>query len=151
MWLLHSRQYLPRKGTETFLGILTSESLVSLFCSDSRQYLPRKGTETVLLLSVLISSKTFPTIFTPQGDGNENSNDATNLDLVDSRQYLPRKGTETASNVTDVALLATDVVGAFPTIFTPQGDGNLKRNRSRTIGGYARIPDNIYPARGRKL
>ena len=40
---LHSRQYLPRKGTETstLSSLDTNRRL-----EDSRQYLPRKGTET---------------------------------------------------------------------------------------------------------
>ena len=64
----------------------------------------------------------FPTIFTPQGDGN-------NFLLAIfkgfyheySRQYLPRKGTETV----EYAEEDEEVFETFPTIFTPQGDGNL--------------------------
>ena len=64
---------------------------------NSRQYLPRKGTET------------------------HSHNDATLVDDdIDSRQYLPRKGTETG---TPELNFGGDKV-EFPTIFTPQGDGN---------------------------
>ena len=36
----------------------------------SRQYLPRKGTETKKFYKLGRTWTTFPTIFTPQGDGN---------------------------------------------------------------------------------
>ena len=65
---------------------------------NSRQYLPRKGTETVkLFLGNELRATAFPTIFTPQGDGNYAVIDPRYLtaDIQDSRQYLPRKGTET--------------------------------------------------------
>ena len=66
----------------------------------------------------------FPTIFTPQGDGNIEINKCIYLffGFLNSRQYLPRKGTET-------------------------------RLQWRYLLGCSRwfIPDNIYPARGRKL
>ena len=63
----------------------------------------------------------FPTIFTPQGDGNSISGFLGCQVFISlySRQYLPRKGTET-SDLPEVKELA------------------------------AVIPDNIYPARGRK-
>ena len=66
---LDSRQYLPRKGTETFQASKTS--VLNLL--DSRQYLPRKGTETLPFgyYKVVFFSDRY------------------------SRQYLPRKGTET--------------------------------------------------------
>ena len=94
---LHSRQYLPRKGTETerskgfakrgiaaiipdniypARGRKRAIALLSgSFSMYSRQYLPRKGTETFLLHgSYARKSKQY------------------------SRQYLPRKGTETDAN-----------------------------------------------------
>ena len=62
-----SRQYLPRKGTETptLTPLLWDSTTI-----DSRQYLPRKGTETLVASEILIC-------------------------FYHSRQYLPRKGTET--------------------------------------------------------
>ena len=39
----------------------------------------------------------------------------------------------------------------FPTIFTPQGDGNLAKRKAIAKLNINCIPDNIYPARGRKL
>ena len=38
----------------------------------------------------------------------------------------------------------------FPTIFTPQGDGNAVQYLPVPTTFFG-IPDNIYPARGRKL
>ena len=64
----YSRQYLPRKGTET----TRVWSFIVLPLTNSRQYLPRKGTETL------------------SWDAKANW-----YSLSDSRQYLPRKGTET--------------------------------------------------------
>ena len=43
---MDSRQYLPRKGTETDRA---NSSPLSAAFINSRQYLPRKGTETLLL------------------------------------------------------------------------------------------------------
>ena len=92
------------------------------------------------------TTNSFPTIFTPQGDGN---------------------------SLFSIVICAMYIV--FPTIFTPQGDGNtLVEAKSLTLNSYSRqylprkgtetlmnsqpvpipsslIPDNIYPARGRKL
>ena len=88
--------------------------------SNSRQYLPRKGTETWIVA------------------GLESYQSGNN-----SRQYLPRKGTETPKTVGN---MAKDIV-TFPTIFTPQGDGNNFLILKGAIN--FKIPDNIYPARGR--
>ena len=163
----HSRQYLPRKGTETFFAVLASISLVN----DSRQYLPRKGTETLGSTTEVITSNT------------------------DSRQYLPRKGTETVPTDKQRVIhlwipdniypargrkqqrkhKSSSHINLFPTIFTPQGDGNriyttcvaqvfplnsrqyLPRKGTETKLSDIKItlfsvsiPDNIYPARGRK-
>ena len=141
--LPYSRQYLPRKGTET-LGAETTPFLLSLY---SRQYLPRKGTETTQL-------------------GCEDGDSA-----INSRQYLPRKGTETSP--TKIALIRDRFIPdniypargrkhsfwcclqdgsyqKFPTIFTPQGDGNVVISAYWVGLSFTNIPDNIYPARGRK-
>ena len=113
----------------------------------------------------------FPTIFTPQGDGNSISGFLGCQVFISlySRQYLPRKGTETQVKIIDCKLteyysrqylprkgtetqwtspLYPKNASKFPTIFTPQGDGNLGYTRS--VGRDREIPDNIYPARGRK-
>ena len=66
--VFNSRQYLPRKGTETHVQACQ----LDLFWQNSRQYLPRKGTETNLMRSLQENRNLFPTIFTPQGDGNTN-------------------------------------------------------------------------------
>ena len=119
----HSRQYLPRKGTETLLPL----KVWVQHLQDSRQYLPRKGTETrVYEIEEEMTPKTiFPTIFTPQGDGNEEEKkDQREKEPFYSRQYLPRKGTET-SWFSSKSL----VLFVFPTIFTPQGDGNSSYNK----------------------
>ena len=90
----------------------------------------------------------FPTIFTPQGDGNPNPSNTSRLNLKqNSRQYLPRKGTETVAVKPVVQFLPPP----FPTIFTPQGDGNYRLQERLPQEQYRlQIPDNIYPARGRK-
>ena len=90
----NSRQYLPRKGTETRKYPLSPWKELKIY---SRQYLPRKGTETRAMSSI-----------------------AGLLQRQNSRQYLPRKGTETEGFI----LLVRRVTVTFPTIFTPQGDGN---------------------------
>ena len=139
----------------------------------------------------------FPTIFTPQGDGNKTQADILSREssiipdniypargrkhktqqhtqisedrgipdniypargrkhpvnrilkarlALNSRQYLPRKGTETG-----YAEVFCDRGIPFPTIFTPQGDGNNILTSNRFTKSRP-IPDNIYPARGRKL
>ena len=70
---------------------------------------------------MIAMSPKFPTIFTPQGDGNVK---------------------------TTLGELFSSV--RFPTIFTPQGDGNsINMTTSESFIDYL-IPDNIYPARGRK-
>ena len=141
--------------------------------SYSRQYLPRKGTETWCGLATRMCHHwRFPTIFTPQGDGNRFILLWFVAAIADSRQYLPRKGTETsAKEVLPVVWFAAvfptiftpqgdgNVVNSpwikqwnkrFPTIFTPQGDGNPIEGRNDWIDDRGGIPDNIYPARGRK-
>ena len=118
-----------------------------------------------------MGSSTFPTIFTPQGDGNVSFTAGTDVvsEVYNSRQYLPRKGTETdpsdpclkklinysrqylprkGTETCDTAYSLWGELVPFPTIFTPQGDGNLLRWFGRNI--LMIIPDNIYPARGRK-
>ena len=60
-----------------------------------------------------------------------------------SPRYLPRKGTETAT----VERLASSAL-RFATIFTPQGDGNCKKERDNKQAKWIR--HDIYPARGRK-
>ena len=114
----YSRQYLPRKGTETMspaisiaVSILIPDNIYpargrkqanynidNFYWFDSRQYLPRKGTETgVVGVYDMKHDIWFPTIFTPQGDGNGVHPLRRTNDRRDSRQYLPRKGTETIS------------------------------------------------------
>ena len=48
-------------------------------------------------VGVLVACKPFPTIFTPQGDGNDTMYIVAQVVVMvpNSRQYLPRKGTET--------------------------------------------------------
>ena len=139
----NSRQYLPRKGTET-KRTKRAVTIAGALIPDNI-YPARGRKRSILLIPIFQKVDTFPTIFTPQGDGNRQSHTATDLELpFYSRQYLPRKGTET------IALnnLEHPKTFAFPTIFTPQGDGNLVRKPRKLDGD--RIPDNIYPARGRK-
>ena len=80
---------------------------------------PARGRKRKFRSALISVNSQFPTIFTPQGDGNR---------IWICCQTLARK---------------------FPTIFTPQGDGNLCTN-SGTPCLIRMIPDNIYPARGRK-
>ena len=123
----NSRQYLPRKGTETNAQPTQTEwppvipdniypargrKLKQAFEIDklrnSRQYLPRKGTETLIPAS---DEAPF---------------------YVNSRQYLPRKGTETIITFTPTTHMVSQ---PFPTIFTPQGDGN------KSVGIFLSFPD----------
>ena len=91
----------------------------------------------------------FPTIFTPQGDGNAGGIDICWICACrDSRQYLPRKGTETSLTT---IVKNNELEYVFPTIFTPQGDGNNNVYSPFVVSMTLLIPDNIYPARGRKL
>ena len=88
----------------------------------------------------------FPTIFTPQGDGNLGSEiPPVSLEGVIPDNIYPARGRKHQKQIT-----MTEIVKyLFPTIFTPQGDGNA----IGTVGLPLRIntiPDNIYPARGRK-
>ena len=144
---IYSRQYLPRKGTETFFcghddspnifkfpTIFTPQGdgnllLVSHWYSSPFQIpdniYPARGRKHSLLLSINSADiRVFPTIFTPQGDGNK------------LRSFQVQCFSRTS--------------GEFPTIFTPQGDGNNNLKVSYFFAGIE-IPDNIYPARGRKL
>ena len=115
----HSRQYLPRKGTETFFPA----SLSRFVCVKFPTIFTPQGDGNAIASKYCEASSgsKFPTIFTPQGDGN--------FPMCSSRQTLGTQG--------------------FPTIFTPQGDGN--QLRTQLASNQADIPDNIYPARGRKL
>ena len=111
----YSRQYLPRKGTETIQHLY---QLVIINYIPDNIY-PARGRKPARLASCAAFASSFPTIFTPQGDGNEVGYQDTMSNGYDSRQYLPRKGTET-----------------------------LEGNNQEKIDIL--IPDNIYPARGRK-
>ena len=118
----YSRQYLPRKGTETEYRKCISDHRNF---QDSRQYLPRKGTETDICFAINTRFLSY------------------------SRQYLPRKGTETKSRPS-MRTRQDRALRLFPTIFTPQGDGNREGIVLLDLPKQRRIPDNIYPARGRK-
>ena len=92
---LTSPRYLPRKGTETRKLLQLQFSI-----SASPRYLPRKGTETQKDICLTKSSVTFATIFTPQGDGNNDVFATKSWALINtSPRYLPRKGTETLSRL----------------------------------------------------
>ena len=88
----------------------------------SRQYLPRKGTETPSLQIGLCYKHQIPdNIYPARGRKLAHHCFLQGETFQNSRQYLPRKGTETCQY--------------FHAIVVSGGD----------------IPDNIYPARGRKL
>ena len=92
----NSRQYLPRKGTETHShndATLVDDDI------DSRQYLPRKGTETALNLNFAcpITSIIPDNIYPARGRKPTNVRCHHHQTKCYSRQYLPRKGTETQS------------------------------------------------------
>ena len=113
---------------------------------DSRQYLPRKGTETLSDGAVIPNAPNIPdNIYPARGRKPYQLKLIIKSSLCHSRQYLPRKGTETKHAQ---KLLAWEIV-VFPTIFTPQGDGNIVLT-PKLIKQKLDIPDNIYPARGRK-
>ena len=142
---MHSRQYLPRKGTETYetpclVYIQLWHPVIpdNIYPARGRKpckyrvfpshqscipdnIYPARGRKQQLKLPLSLQLSRFPTIFTPQGDGNK-------LRCNDSNQFHCE----------------------FPTIFTPQGDGNNSLHLALASSIKA-IPDNIYPARGRKL
>ena len=84
-------------------------------------FTPQGDGNGILGIGGVIPLSPFPTIFTPQGDGNKIIRDLLRSGYqLNSRQYLPRKGTETWI----ILLTMVGSFNAFPTIFTPQGDGN---------------------------
>ena len=113
-----SRQYLPRKGTETHGDRFCSAAHQWRY---SRQYLPRKGTETELI----------------------RKNPELGNSIPDN--IYPARGRKRST-----ILLALFQASRFPTIFTPQGDGNMYIRVDIKKHYPNAIPDNIYPARGRK-
>ena len=119
----NSRQYLPRKGTETLdsnsefykerakipdniypargrkLNLLAFERQVVFLIPDN--IYPARGRKQNLLspLGLTAGVISFPTIFTPQGDGNLwYMGQEPEIKFLNSRQYLPRKGTETQNH-----------------------------------------------------
>ncbi len=126
---LSSPRYLPRKGTETILRFWLF-GLFGLWWSSPR-YLPRKGTETIAVFNGkcgVARIGIFATIFTPQGDGNTSkSKRKSSYYQCSSPRYLPRKGTETAGKPKKNE---SKSVTHFATIFTPQGDGNSRTEKS---------------------
>ena len=145
----------PARGRKHSFAVMT---ILPIYLN-SRQYLPRKGTETFCwsVIGIVLLSR-FPTIFTPQGDGNIACCSASIRQIfaysrqylprkgtetlipasdeapfyVNSRQYLPRKGTETIITFTPTTHMVSQ---PFPTIFTPQGDGN------KSVGIFLSFPD----------
>ncbi len=79
-------KYLPRKGTETFKDTGTTEKI------GFQNIYPARGRKPVFGRCVYIECSF--KIFTPQGDGNTDSEGSYSADFKVSK-YLPRKGTET--------------------------------------------------------
>ena len=124
----------------------------------------RKQRDAIRLISTFIK---FPTIFTPQGDGNVLAISIGVMRSLNSRQYLPRKGTETnlipvfnrclafysrqylPRKGTETSLAKNDpfsgVFYKFPTIFTPQGDGNSISNSFLTCCTFSLFPTIFTP------
>ena len=103
----------------------------------SKQSTPRKGTETGKARPK--SKVRRETIYTPQGDGNQNA--VNQLKIILPKQSTPRKGTETFRDLTKklyVMKQSTPRKGTetrslprhhpqpLETIYTPQGDGNRR-------------------------
>ena len=91
---------------------------------DSPRYLPRKGTETFLLIRHNTMSLYIirHDIYPARGRKRSYTKEDRVIEIRYSPRYLPRKGTET------LIYTLTINIGSllFATIFTPQGDGNLK-------------------------
>ena len=88
----------------------------------------------------------FPTIFTPQGDGNTNNIKPRRIERSDIPDNIyPARGRKHWHRHNLIVIVKIK----FPTIFTPQGDGNRCCITTQS-SCFQLIPDNIYPARGRK-
>ena len=86
---------------------------------------PARGRKPQPRLKLQRQLSLFPTIFTPQGDGNEQ---CTCNKLVASSipdNIYPARGRKHAKSFARTV----DQFIAFPTIFTPQGDGNIHVSR----------------------
>ena len=96
--------------------------------------------------STQVLTQVFPTIFTPQGDGNRCIVQTWLGVPINSRQYLPRKGTET--------LLQSFQIQLDQPLHSRQYLPRKGTETKLTLGSLqlrlTNIPDNIYPARGRK-
>ena len=133
---------------------------------------PARGRKQTLELHLDILLLQFPTIFTPQGDGNLDTNaikQLISLEIPDN--IYPARGRKQERSTCMLLSMFSPIPDniypargrklrsaftvslawcAFPTIFTPQGDGNSTVSSEQgTVIGFG-IPDNIYPARGRK-
>ena len=79
---------------------------------DSRQYLPRKGTETVgISISPLLRQTEIPdNIYPARGRKRNMQSNLPPFQGKNSRQYLPRKGTETRDRIIffDCTLISGD-------------------------------------------
>ena len=113
----------------------------------SRQYLPRKGTETLCksCTNTPPPDTAFPTIFTPQGDGNR-FNFPTSLAIapIIPDNIYPARGRK---QTIDSSTLPTPAI-SFPTIFTPQGDGNIALQHCCAVGRCREHSRQYLPRKG---
>ena len=147
---IDSRQYLPRKGTET----IKSNCIPIIRSHIPDNIYPARGRKPFLICMWVLIFNLFPTIFTPQGDGNFNNHMLilTNIEfptiftpqgdgniaitfpsikqisLIPDNIY-PARGRKPGANSATIPSASVGIW--FPTIFTPQGDGNLLKWRVR--------------------
>ncbi len=139
-----SPRYLPRKGTETNLLLLSSKwqkqrrlrhdiypargrkpnsryCLPSIKVLASPRYLPRKGTETRSRVAIIANNFVLRHDIYPARGRKRQRGEYWREMLRTSPRYLPRKGTETSIPKNTIPQHENF---SFATIFTPQGDGN---------------------------
>ena len=131
---------IPRKGTETILGIIGSP----LTHAEFHLPIPRKGTETTKYSPSPQERLNHVSLtYSPQGDGNIHPMYSA-LTHCSFHLPIPRKGTETSSQMTEAAqciafhlpiprkgtetkyyYIANFFLGFVSLTYSPQGDGNI--------------------------